>query len=158
MGHVVQSCSVRLCNLPRQVAAWRPKWTVSRHTVHLAALMLSPTVKRWAVLWCTTLSLSLSLSLWLSFKRRLYSEDSQGREWGAGSCGKPYCVRNIHHFKNLRAPCHTRYEITSAKEGFQHNCKMLSEMHKQVNSEDRMLEKEYWFDQSLFLCLLTVSF
>ena len=37
---------------PRQVAACRPKCTVSRHTVHFAALMLSPTVKRWGMLWC----------------------------------------------------------------------------------------------------------
>lgn len=46
---------------PRQVAACRPKCTVSRQTVHLAARMLSPTVKRWAELWCS------SRSLWLSF-------------------------------------------------------------------------------------------
>lgn len=31
---------------PKQVAACRPKCTVSRQTAHLAALMLRPTVKR----------------------------------------------------------------------------------------------------------------
>lgn len=39
-------------NRPRQVAACRPKCTVSRQTAHLAALMLRPTVNRWGMLWC----------------------------------------------------------------------------------------------------------
>lgn len=37
---------------PRQVAACRPKCTVSRQTAHLAALIFRPTVKRWGMLWC----------------------------------------------------------------------------------------------------------
>lgn len=106
-------------NSPRQVAAWRPKCTVSRHTVHLAALMLSPTVKRWAVLWCT--ALSLSLSLWLSFKRRLYSEYSQGTQWG------PHC--------------HNRHKPQINKKGFQKNC-MFSKM--QASKLWRQKQKNAW--------------
>lgn len=48
---------------PRQVAACRPKCTVSKQTAHLAALMLRPTVKRCGMLWCI-----------LSFTRRPNSE------------------------------------------------------------------------------------
>lgn len=137
VNHLVQGWPFKhICNLPRQVAAWRPKCTVSRHTVHLAALMLSPTVKRWAVLWCTTLSLSLSLSLWLSFKRRLNSEYSQGTQWGQVGPVRP-TVSGTFIASQPQSPCHTRYEISSTKEGFQKNCKMLSKMHKQVNSGDK---------------------
>jgi len=38
--------SARQRHSPRHVAACRPKCAVSRHTAHLAALMLRPTVKR----------------------------------------------------------------------------------------------------------------
>lgn len=75
-AHVTENYLLHNWHSPRQVAACRPKCTVSRQTVHLAARMLSPTVKRWAVWWC---ALSLSLSLWLSFIRRLYSEYNKGR-------------------------------------------------------------------------------
>lgn len=54
---------------PRQVAACRPKCTVSRQTAHLAALMLRPTVKRWGMLWCI-----------LSFTRRPNSAEQKKKK------------------------------------------------------------------------------
>lgn len=48
--HICVNCQRCLDSVPIQVAACRAKWTVSRHTVHLAALMLRPWVNRCGVL------------------------------------------------------------------------------------------------------------
>lgn len=79
---------------PRQVAACRPKCTVSKQTAHLAALMLSPTVKRWGMLWCI-----------LSFTRRPNSAVQRGRKWQAGTGvteGETWCHDTLNKARSLQ--------------------------------------------------------
>lgn len=82
---------------PRQVAACRPKCTVSRQTAHLAALMLRPTVKRWGMLWCI-----------LSFTRRPNSA-MQKEKKRCGVTEREIWHILLNHFRSQQEACEVQF-------------------------------------------------